>query len=326
VKDDAAAIRVAASRAATLTKQLLAFSRQQKLETTTFDLGGLLDEVQGMLRRVIPETVRIETGRFPAVVWIRADPSQLTQVIMNLAVNARDAMPAGGTLRIAAAYADDAVLPPALRAGRYVRLEVGDSGVGMDQVTRDHAFEPFFTTKTAGTGLGLATVHGIVTQSGGAIRLTSSPGAGSTFEVFLPAAEPPEPEAALKAVASRRVGPTAVVLLVEDNDQVRAATARMLRLRGREVVECHGAEEARRVWAVEGPRFDVVLSDVVMPDGNGPELVVSLPGVRMARVIFMSGYLDGDLRGALPAGAAFIPKPFAMKDLDQKIEEALGRK
>ena len=322
VRQDVVMIRTVAERAAVLTKQLLAFSRQQKLEPTTFDLGGLLDDVEGMLRRVFPETIRIETDRAPTGVWLRADAGQISQVVMNLAVNARDAMPAGGTLRVVAEYAATDVLPSSLIAGRYVRLSVRDSGVGMDPTTQERIFEPFFTTKSSGTGLGLATVHGIVAQSGGAIRVTSRPGAGSAFEVFLPAAEAPaSPARSAAAPAAVPSAPGRTILLVEDNEHVRLSTSRMLAARGHEVIACRGTEEALLLWETEGHRVDLVLTDVIMPDGNGPALVATLCSQRPVRVLFMSGYLDETLRDSLPAQAKFISKPFTAVELQRKIDE-----
>ncbi|HEY4184351.1 MAG TPA: ATP-binding protein [Polyangia bacterium] len=332
VREDAAAIRVAAERAATLTKQLLAFSRQQRLEPTTFDLRDLLNEFEGMLRRVLPETIRLERDRSTAPLWLRADPGQMSQVLMNLAVNARDSMPGGGTLSISARRVDD-ITPPGLAAGTYIRLAVRDSGAGMDEATRQRAFEPFFTTKSSGSGLGLATVHGIVTQSGGAIRVDSRVGLGSEFELFLPyvpgaarsspSAVPDVPRRTPARVTSAPTRET--VLLVEDNGQVRAATCRILQAGGYTVIECGGLDEALERWRAAGGRIDLVLTDVIMPNGNGPALIRALREQGPVRVIFMSGYLDEALRDPLLAEAAFLAKPFTKAELMAKLVEVLAR-
>ena len=330
-KEDALAIRSAAERAAALTKQLLAFSRQQRLEPAVFELGILLDDVEGMLRRVISETISLQTTRVPREVWLRADPGQVAQVVMNLAVNARDAMPDGGTLFISAMYVDSTVapLPSSLPRGRYVRLSVRDTGIGMDASTRERAFEPFFTTKSSGTGLGLATVHGIIVQSGGAIRVSSQSGVGTEFEVFLPSASPPSgvPTKAAESPALPQPadikGSSRTILLVEDNDQVRSSTARMLRGQGHHVLECTGADEALGYWRTDAGHIDLVLSDVIMPGVSGPALLAAMLQDGAVRVVFMSGYLDAAL-DSLPVGGFFIAKPFSARDLERKIHEALA--
>jgi signal transduction histidine kinase/CheY-like chemotaxis protein len=308
-----AEIRAAAQRGSQLTKQLLAFSRQQKLEPRAFDLAALVTEERAMLARLIPESIRIEVTTPPGPVWAHADPGQISQVVLNLVVNARDAMPAGGTLHINVARgADERVL-----------LDVRDTGVGMDAHTLERAFEPFFTTKGAvGTGLGLATVHGIVTQSGGQIRVRSGAG-GTEFEVSLPAAKAPEGpirQSSGELPKLRRK----LILLVEDDDGVRVATTRLLKALGHDVVACAEIGTALATWQKDGARIDLILSDVVMPGGGGPELVRALPPEGAARVLFMSGYTNDALQAPELAGVPFIAKPFTQRELARKLEEVLA--
>ncbi|MGC4093872.1 MAG: ATP-binding protein [Polyangiaceae bacterium] len=273
-------IRAAADRAAQLTRQLLAFSRRQKLEPRVFDLVALLREEQAMLRRLIPESVRLELSCPEQPLWIFADPGQISQVILNLAVNARDAMPNGGVLEFDAARSDGA----AVGAQRsYVRLRVSDSGHGMDKSTLERAFEPFFTTKgpSAGTGLGLATVHGIVAQSGGLVRVTSEPERGTTFSIFLPESEVAgSEEQNVSGRFSQRSLKPCTILLLEDDDSVRAATARVLRTLGHGVIECAGVSSARERFRAGAADIDLIVSDVVLTESSGPRLIEELLGIR----------------------------------------------
>jgi signal transduction histidine kinase/CheY-like chemotaxis protein len=306
-------IRTAALRGSDLTKQLLAFSRQQKLEPRSFDLAKFVDDERAMFARLIPETIRIEIERPAGAVWTHADPGQISQVALNLVVNARDAMPAGGTLRFTVEAQRDAL----------VTLRVRDTGVGMDPQTLERAFEPFFTTKGAvGTGLGLATVHGIVTQSGGQIRVVSGAG-GTEFEVLLPAGQAP---AALVHESSGEV-PRArprTILLVEDDAAVRAATTRMLKSLGHEVKACADVAAALATWRESAAAIDLVLSDVVMPGGGGPELLRALPPTARVPFLFMSGYTNDALKDADLARVPFLAKPFTERQLARKLGEVLA--
>jgi signal transduction histidine kinase/ActR/RegA family two-component response regulator len=308
-----AEIRAAAQRGSQLTKQLLAFSRQQKLEPRTFDLCALVSEERAMLARLIPESIKIEVERPPQPLWAHADPGQISQVIVNLVVNARDAMPRGGTISIAVAKG---------QADRVV-LEVRDTGVGMDPHTLERAFEPFFTTKgQVGTGLGLATVHGIVTQSGGQIRVRSGK-SGTTFEVTLPAGDPLE-SSARQSSGELPMIRRKMILLVEDDDGVRLATARLLKGLGHDVTPCADITTALAAWNKTPARFDLILSDVVMPGGSGPELLRALPPEGAARFMFMSGYTNDALSTPELANVPFISKPFTQRELARKLEEVLG--
>jgi len=331
-------IRQAAERAAQLTRQLLAFSRRQKLEPRVFDLVALLREEEGILRRLIPESIRMEVDSPDGPLWVHADPGQLSQVLVNLATNARDAMPEGGTLRLSAARATEieGSGPHAetrgpgdrvLRSGAYACLRVRDTGAGMDPATIERAFDPFFTTKEAGagTGLGLAIVHGIVTQSGGAVRVTSEPGSGTQFSIYFPEtsiAPSPAPPRGLPAarVPERR----RAILLVEDDGAVRSAAARMLRSLGHRVIECAQPAEARAIWRTSAAEIDVVVSDVILPGVTGPRLVAELLASHPVRVLFISGYLDDALKDPLLERAAFLPKPFSPQDLEAKLGAVLA--
>ena len=307
-------IRAAAKRGAQLTKQLLAFARQQKLEPRAFDLAALVTEERAMLARLIPENIGIEVTRPGGPVWVHADPGQISQVVLNLVVNARDAMPAGGRLQIAVAAGADG----------FGTLAVRDTGQGMDTHTLERAFEPFFTTKGAvGTGLGLATVHGIVTQSGGRVHARSGTG-GTEIEVLLPAAEapvnPPRRESSDELPRAR----PRTILLVEDDAAVRSATTRLLQSLGHAVVAHADITAALAAFCATPSAFDLVLSDVVMPGGGGPELLRALPPGNGARVLFMSGYTNDLLKDADLACVPFITKPFTERELARKLAEVLA--
>jgi signal transduction histidine kinase/CheY-like chemotaxis protein len=307
-----AEIRAAAQRGAQLTKQLLAFSRQQKLEPRAFDLAALVTEERAMLARLIPESIRIEVTRPQGPAWAHADPGQISQVILNLVVNARDAMPEGGTLHITVT-----------RAGERVVLHVRDTGAGMDAHTLERAFEPFFTTKgSVGTGLGLATVHGIVTQSGGEIRVRSGAG-GTEFEISLPAGQPLEGQIRQSSGELPKLR-RKLILLVEDDDGVRVATTRLLKALGHDVTACADLTTALAAWQKDSATIDLILSDVVMPGGGGPELVRALPAEGAARVLFMSGYTNDALHAPDLAKVPFIAKPFTQRELARKLDEVMA--
>jgi len=323
----------AAERAAALTRQLLAFSRKQLLQPKVLDVAEVLEHSRGLLERLIGEDVELVTRGEPGVGRVRADPVQLDQVILNLAVNARDAMPRGGRLVLEASNADldedYAHEHVTVRPGRYVMLAVSDTGHGMDKETQQRIFEPFFTTKEVGkgTGLGLSTVYGIVQQSGGYVWVYSEVGRGTTFKIYLPRVEdeadrpPPvaEPPAA-RAITS------GLVLLVEDEASVRELLRELLETAGYSVLEASRPGEALRIAQARAEPIQLLITDVVMPEMTGPELARRLaemrPGLRM---LFLSGYTEGVVvdKGLLGEGAHFLQKPFTGEVLEAKVREVL---
>jgi signal transduction histidine kinase/ActR/RegA family two-component response regulator len=319
-------------RAAALTRQLLAFSRRQLLQPIVLDLNGVVAEMEKMLRVLIGEDVELVTLLDPALGRVRADAGQLEQVLMNLAVNARDAMPGGGRLTIGTANVAlggaDARRAVGIEPGRYVALTVGDTGVGMDAATQARVFEPFFTTKGPGkgTGLGLATVYGIVQQSGGHVTVESAPGRGAMFTVRLPrveeALEVLEPDV---PTGGPRSG-SETILLVEDEDEVRGLVRKMLRVRGYTVLEAGGGPQALELSRTHPGPIDLLVTDVVMPQMSGAELASRLTPLRPAmRVLYISGYTDDAIghHGVLEPGVAFLHKPFTAQALATKVREAL---
>ncbi len=335
VRDDIREVLAAAKRAGTLTRQLLAFSRRQLLQPTELDLNDVLRDLDRMLRRVIGEDIEMRLVLDQDRAFVRADRGQLEQVLMNLAVNARDAMPRGGSLTVTTSGAD--VLPSELAgpatslapATSFVVLEVADTGAGMDEETVEHAFEPFFTTKTEGkgTGLGLATVYGIVTQSGGVVSIDSAPGVGTTFRVYLPRVD------VLSAKAPRRppVGqlgarPDETILLVEDDQGVRAAAKRILGRAGYAILEADSGAAALELLGDDAAVVALLLSDVVMPQMSGPVLAEQVTAIRPGvRVLYMSGYTDDALgqHGVLGEGTNLLQKPFSETSLLRKVREIL---
>ncbi|MFN8186015.1 MAG: response regulator [Gaiellales bacterium] len=306
-------IRTAAERAAALTRQLLAFSRRQLLSPQVLDLNDLVDSTARMLRRMLDERVALELTLAPEPLPVLADPVQLQQVVLNLAVNARDAMPAGGRLGIETG-----------RRNGDVWLAVRDTGDGMSEETRARAFEPYFTTKASGTGLGLSSVYGIVTQSGGWVEIESGPGRGTLVSVTLARAEAPV-GAATGGEEKAPAAEPGTVLLVEDEQVVRAVTRRILDRSGYRVLEASDGREALGVAETAGP-IDVVLTDVVMPEMTGPELAQAIaPSRPEAAVVFMSGY-PGDAidRGALEERAVFLAKPFTPEVLLETVAGVLA--
>ena len=322
-------ISSAVEHASALTRQLLALSRKQFLSPTVLDLNAVLSEMQLLLRRVIGEHVELATVLAPGVGRVKADHAQLEQVVLNLVVNARDAMPRGGrlTLETLALEVNAAAPRPPLEPGRWIGLVVRDTGTGMDEKTLARIFEPFFTTKERGkgTGLGLSTVYAIVTQSGGRVDVTSEPGRGSAFHVFLP--EAPEPIATVPPPAPA-VPPrgTETILLVEDDAHVRSTTEAMLRSLGYRVLSAKDGEATLEMLSTLEEPVHLVLTDVVMPRLSGPELAARLRETPKApRVLFMSGYLDERSvpQGGLPAGSPFLAKPFGLLDLSRRVRETL---
>jgi signal transduction histidine kinase len=322
-------IRRAADRAASLTRQLLTFGRKQLLRPVLLDLNETVMSLLQMLPRVIGAHIKTTTKLSPGLHRIKADVGQLDQVLLNLVLNARDAMPAGGTITIETTNEDAVGDAPSsfLKPGRYAVLAVSDTGTGMDAATRARAFEPFFTTKAAGkgTGLGLATVYGIVEQSGGAIGVDTAVGRGTTIRIYLPATpEEMETEKAAEAHPSD-VGGTETVMVVEDNEPVRVLARRALRQRGYTVIEARNAEQALD-WLARGARPDLLLTDVVMPGMSGPELAARLleqhPHVR---VLYMSGYSydAAKAHGTFWEGASLLQKPFTPTQLAEHVRRTL---
>jgi signal transduction histidine kinase/ActR/RegA family two-component response regulator/HAMP domain-containing protein len=319
----------AGQRATALTSQLLAFSRLQLLQPEVLDLNQVIDDMDLLLRRVIGEDIDVVMVADPNLSTVRADPGQIAQVLMNLAANARDAMPTGGTLTIATTNVElDESTDGVLQPGSYVRLSVSDSGNGMDAATLQRIFEPFYTTKERGkgTGLGLATVYGIIKQSGGDIQVQSQLGQGTIFSMYLPAygaiAEPVSAELSpLPAQGSE------TILLVEDEDPVRRLVEQLLATAGYTVFTASHGAEALEVAAQQDSRgIDLLLTDIVMPGMSGRELAVQLTSRRPeVRVLYMSGYTpDVAIRhGVLEASVAYLQKPFAPGDLLQKVREVL---
>jgi two-component system, cell cycle sensor histidine kinase and response regulator CckA len=333
LRADLEEINRAAERASSLTRQLLAFSRRQILQPRILDIDAVVTELERFIRRLIGEDVELVTNRKAAGARVRADRGQLEQVLMNLAVNARDAMPQGGTLTIETSTAtlgeEYVQLHPAATPGDYVRLSVADTGVGMDARTLSHVFEPFFTTKGIGegTGLGLATVYGIVKQSGGHIAVQSEVNVGSTFEIYLPKVkEAAEPAREISAT-TRDEGRGQTVLLAEDEDAVRSLAVRILRKHGYHVLEARDGLEALRVSDNYSGFIHVLLTDVVMPRMGGRELVERLlphrPGLR---VLYVSGYTDDALvhYGIVTDSSTwFLEKPFTPDALARKLREVI---
>jgi len=315
-RDDVDQIRKAAEGAAALTRQLLAFSRQQVLEPKVVDLRAVLAGTEKLLRRLIGADVHLAMPLAPDLGAVKADPGQLEQIIINLAVNARDAMPGGGRLTIEAAN-----MVVEARPGRYVMLAVSDTGIGMDEQTKARVFEPFFTTKETGkgTGLGLATVYGIVKQAGGFITVDSEPGRGTTFKVYLPRVdEPVAPAIARPAPAEPRRG-TETVLVAEDAPSVRLVTRQVLERYGYTVLEAPTGDIALRLAAKHHGPIHLLLTDVVMPGLSGRQLAGQLSLLRSEmKVLYVSGYAD-----TVEPGAAYLQKPFAPEALARRVRDVL---
>lgn len=326
-------IRKAGQRAAALTQQLLAFSRKQVLEPKILDVNAIIADMQKMLHRLIGEDVALKFEPGAELGSVKADRGQFEQVILNLAVNARDAMPQGGELTISTSNAEltekDVLQYRYVIPGRYVMLKVIDTGTGMDAETQSHIFEPFFTTKEKGkgTGLGLATVYGVVKQSEGYIWVDSAPGKGTTFRIYLPRAKGAAQQTAAEEREAKRGIQTGTILLVEDEVSLRKLTRKILLDMGYVVLEAGDAEEAIRVAAVSGGAVDVLLTDVVMPGMSGGELARKLSAeFPKMRILFMSGYTDGaiEVRGNLKPGLVVLRKPFTRDALLRAIEGAIA--
>jgi len=321
----------ASARAAALTRQLLAFSRQQVLQPKIFDLNAVVSEMQGMLERLIGVDIVLDTRLAPQLGRVRADPGQVEQVVMNLVVNARDAMPNGGRIALSTrdVEMDESYVRDHLgsRAGPYVLLEVSDNGHGMDAETQAHIFEPFFTTKEKGkgTGLGLATAYGVVKQSGGYIWVDSRPGKGTTFYVFLPRVEAGEEAESTPPVEPAKGLAGEIVLLVEDQEAVRHLMREILEMSGYVVLEAGSGKEALRVSGEHEAPIRLMVTDVVMPGMSGTELGRRLKAVRPEmKVLYISGYADDALHdGVLDERSSFLQKPVKAADLERAVRKLL---
>jgi signal transduction histidine kinase/ActR/RegA family two-component response regulator len=326
-------IKNAGDRAADLTRQLLAFSRKQVLQPRVLGLNSVVADVDKMLRRLIGEDIDFLTALDDSLGQVMADPGQVEQILMNLVVNARDAMPNGGKLTIQTANVsldeEYARTHNAAQPGSYIMLAVSDTGCGIDAQTRERIFEPFFTTKEVGkgTGLGLSTVYGIVKQSGGNIWVYSEVGHGTTFKVYFPRIEQQAEVVAQRATPMDLINGTETVLLVEDEDVVRKMVLEILQLRGYDVLEARHGKEALALAAGCGKSIHMMVTDVVMPQMNGPELAghleQSFPDLK---VLYMSGYTDEAIvhHGVLDEGVAFLEKPFTPDALARKVREVLN--
>jgi PAS domain S-box-containing protein len=323
-----------AKRAATLTQQLLAFSRKQVLQPRNVDLNRLIDDLQAMLRRVIGEDIELIVKQEPDLGMVRADPGQLEQVIMNLVVNARDAMPNGGKLTIETGNVygspDASRGRPPAKEGDFVRFSVVDAGVGMTEETKKHLFEPFFTTKVRGkgTGLGLSTVYGIVKQSGGSVAVTSDVDRGTTVDIYLPMAGEAGMEGRETRVKTISGGGNGTVLIVEDEDIVRSMLTRTLAGYGYTVMEARNGSEALTLLSgFPKGRVDLLVTDVIMPEMSGETLARKIvekdPGVK---VLYISGYTDDAIahHGVLDRGVHFLQKPFTPQTLAGRVLEILS--
>ncbi|MCC7497995.1 MAG: response regulator [Bryobacterales bacterium] len=326
-------IKKASGRAASLTNQLLAFSRRQVLQAKVIDLNEIVADMNKMLRRLIPESIELVVNLEPQLGHIKADPGQIEQVIVNLAVNAREAMPQGGKLIIETANREldehYCRRHMSVKPGSYVMLSVSDTGAGMAPDVQEHIFEPFFTTKTGkGTGLGLSTVYGIVKQSAGEIWVYSEPSLGSSFKIYLPrvqaAAERAETAVQPPTPASGRE----TILLVEDEETVRMLVREILQSNGYSVLEAKNGAEGLALAGRYNGKIDLLLTDVVMPQMSGRELAEKLCPLRPGtRILFMSGYTDDAVvaNGSVAPGSAFIQKPFSPDALARKLRMLLDR-
>jgi two-component system, cell cycle sensor histidine kinase and response regulator CckA len=334
-RQDLEQIEKASQRAVSLTSQLLAFSRKQILQPEIMYLGAAIADMSTMLRRLIGEDIELTTFADPNLGMIHADPGPIQQIVMNLTVNARDAMPQGGKLIIEATNVDlDACsvrTRPMMEEGPYVLLAISDNGIGMDVATRSRIFEPFFTTKEKGkgTGLGLSTVYGIVKQSNGFIWVYSEPGKGTTFKIYFPKMKGEPNRSAEFGKHSQQDEGSETVLLVEDEKSVRALAGRILRERGYNVIQAGDGIEALRVARDFNGNIDLILTDVVMPGISGRTLVTRLESMRPGiKSLFMSGYTDNAIvdHGILDSKVAFLQKPFTVQSLAHKVREVINSK
>jgi PAS domain S-box-containing protein len=329
-REVAGEIQKAAERAAALTRQLLAFSRRQVLQPRVLDLNGLVRELDSMLRRLIGEDVQLTTAPHTGPLWVKADPGQLEQVLTNLVVNARDAMPKGGRLLVSTAEVPASIDSRQRGPCGFALLTVTDSGCGMDEHILKRLFEPFFTTKEVGkgTGLGLAMVYGVVQQSGGRIEVESEPGRGSTFRVYLPLTPVESTPSRAPSPSAGSSGGKETVLLVEDEEAVRRLACRALQAQGYQVLEAGDGVAALEVCQRNLRSIDLVVTDVVMPQLSGVDLVQRLRTVRpLLKVLYMSGYTDSTVvrHGLEESEADFLQKPFTPDVLTRMVRDLLDR-
>ena len=333
-KDKLCEVRKAGERAATLTRQLLAFSRKQVLNLQPLSLNEAVKNLDGMLRRLVREEIQLVTSLSPDLGTVMADPGQMEQVLVNLVLNAKDAIQGPGrvTIETANVNVDGAYAAGQgdVQLGGYVLVSVTDTGAGMDEDTRAHIFEPFFTTKEGGrgTGLGLSTVYGIVKQSGGWLRVFSEPGKGSAFEVYLPRVEAPAAKAPMDQTVRGAGGAGETVLLVEDQAEVRALAAEVLAAAGYRILEAGCGNEALAMSPPVLQQVRMLVTDVVMPEMSGRELAEKLRAVRPdLRVLYISGYTPNEIahRGVLDPGVEYLPKPFTPAQLTEKVQAVLER-
>jgi PAS domain S-box-containing protein len=329
---DVREVLAAGRRASALTRQLLAFSRRQVLQPKPLDLNEIVRNVEKMLRRIIGEDVDLVTDLAALLGSVKADAGQVEQIILNLTVNARDAMPSGGKViietRNIALDEEYVTTHTGVKPGEYVMLAVTDTGVGMDAATIKRIFEPFFTTKEVGkgTGLGLSTVYGIVQQSGGHIWVYSEPKRGTSFKTYFPRSDGAAASSGPRPMKGQIANGVGTILLVEDDDAVRVVTARVLRERGYTILEARRPSEARALCKERGSAIDLLLTDIVMPESSGPRLAEELSrSYPEMRVLYMSGYAGAALEhaGWLDDGAAYLEKPFTPGSLADKVKELL---
>jgi two-component system NtrC family sensor kinase len=325
-------MRAAADRGAEMVRKLLAFSRRGQLRVSAVDLGSIIRDTVGMLRRILPAHIEIATEVEPSAPIVNADRGAIEQILLNLATNARDAMPHGGALRI---HAGDAALDEAFceargggRAGAYAVLVISDTGTGMDAHTREHAFEPFFTTKApgAGTGLGMAMIYGLVRQHEGFIDLESTPGVGTKVCIFIPASAESPIRADDRVAHARPLG-NETILLVEDEPAILGTGKRILERHGYTVLTANNGEEALTLVRARGTAIDLVLSDVVMPRMGGGALhkaVVHEAGLPL-RFLFTSGYTAREVGGMLDPDLPLVSKPWSVDELVRRVREVLDK-
>ena len=334
LREDIVEIKKAADRAANLTRQLLAFSRRQIMEMKVIDLNSLLRELEKMLRRVMGEDIELVTVLDDHLGKIKMDPGQMEQVVLNLAINARDAMPSGGTfiLETTHVHLDEAYARThiSVEPGHYVMLSVTDTGSGMSPQVKERLFEPFFTTKEKGkgTGLGLSTVYGIMKQSGGNIWVYSEPGHGTTFRIYMPRVDQEADSLSRREDTVSMLYGNETILLAEDEPSVRGLAARVLRNQGYKVLEAVDGGEALQIASRHKERIDLLLTDVVMPQMGGKELYDQLKPLRPhLKVLFTSGYTENAIvhQGELAPGVAFLQKPFSPIFLTHKVREILDQ-
>jgi nitrogen-specific signal transduction histidine kinase/CheY-like chemotaxis protein len=328
---DVEEIKETAARAATLTQQLLIFSRRQITRPTVLDLNQVVSALEKMLHRLIGEDIELRTHLATPPLHVLADVSQIEQIILNLTINSRDAMPQGGKLAIEVAPSDVQVpdtrnrgVPP----GRYAVLSVNDTGTGMNEETLGHLFEPFFTTKERhrGSGLGLSTVYGIVQQAGGHIRVESQLGRGTTFWVYLPAVDVTATTVSSVSDSETFGQGSETILLAEDDRSVRTLAVRVLKQSGYHVMDAPNGEEALRLFEANPNAIDILVTDVVMNVLSGPELAKQATKIRPdLKVLYLSGYMESDSRNELQkvGASSFLPKPFRPRDLLQRIRQTL---